>query len=160
MEFSAIMASPVGNLEIIGTETALEEIRFLGENGKVTDHIPQNLQEVVRQLNEYFSGNRKIFDVDLKPSGTDFQKRVWNELQHIPYGETISYAEMAKRLGNPKVIRAAASANGKNPIPIIIPCHRVIGSDGSLTGFSGGLERKKWLFEHENPPVQQLLFSK
>lgn len=158
MKSIAIIASPVGNLEITGTETALQEIRFLGEKGKVSDKIPDSLQEVVRQLNEYFLGNRKSFKLELDFGGTVFQKQVWNELIKIPFGKTISYLELAERLGNPKVIRAAASANGKNPIPILIPCHRVIGKNGSLTGFSGGLERKKWLLEHENPPVQQQLF--
>lgn len=158
MQLKAIIPSPVGNLEIIGSESALQEIGFLGDTKKISPEIPEGLQEIVQQLNEYFFGNRKTFDLELHPSGTDFQNRVWNELTKIPFGKTISYLDLAKNLGNPKVIRAAASANGKNPIPIIIPCHRVIGSDGSLTGFSGGLDRKKWLLEHENPPVQQQLF--
>jgi methylated-DNA-[protein]-cysteine S-methyltransferase len=110
------------------------------------------------QLSEYFEGNRTQFDVKLNPKGTDFQKRVWVQLQEIPFNKTISYQEMANRLGDPKVIRAAASANGKNPIAIIIPCHRVIGSDGSLTGYASGLHRKKWLLAHENPVKQQSLF--
>ena len=94
----------------------------------------------------------------LSPEGTEFQKKVWSELLNIPYGKTATYQQMANTLGDPKVIRAAASANGKNPISIVIPCHRVIGSDGSLTGYAGGLHRKKWLLEHENPSAQQSLF--
>ncbi|MCK5677367.1 MAG: methylated-DNA--[protein]-cysteine S-methyltransferase, partial [Flavobacteriaceae bacterium] len=98
------------------------------------------------------------FDLKLNPQGTDFQQNVWNELQRIPYGKTTSYLDQSKKMGNVKAIRAIASANGKNPIWIIIPCHRVIGSDGSLTGYAGGLWRKKWLLEHENPTKQTSLF--
>ena len=110
------------------------------------------------QLQEYFEGNRTHFDLKLNPQGTDFQKRVWEELSQILFGKTTSYLQMAKNLGDPKVIRAAASANGKNPIAILIPCHRVIGSDQSLTGYAGGIWRKKWLLEHESPVTQHTLF--
>jgi methylated-DNA-[protein]-cysteine S-methyltransferase len=115
-------------------------------------------QRVKKQFEEYFNGTRKTFDIPLSPEGTEFQKKVWTELLNIPYGETTTYQQMANKLGDPKVIRAAASANGKNPISIVIPCHRVIGSDGSLTGYAGGLHRKKWLLEHESPSPQQSLF--
>ena len=108
------------------------------------------LKECTQQLNEYFHGKRIEFSLPLAPKGTDFQKIVWSELQRIPIGKTVTYMDMAKRLGDPKVIRAAGTANGKNPIAIIIPCHRVIGSDGSLTGYAGGLKRKQWLLEHES----------
>jgi methylated-DNA-[protein]-cysteine S-methyltransferase len=113
---------------------------------------------VVTQLNDYFEGKRTEFDVLLNPQGTDFQKKVWNGLLQIPYGKTMSYLELSKQLGDVKAIRAVASANGKNPLWIIIPCHRVIGTDGSLTGYAGGLWRKKWLLELENPSPQQTLF--
>ena len=112
----------------------------------------------VLQLKDYFSGIRTDFNFKLNPKGTDFQQKVWQELGNIPFGKTISYLDLAKKLGDPKVIRAAASANGKNPLWIVVPCHRVIGTDGSLTGYAGGLWRKKWLLEHENPTNQQSLF--
>jgi|TARA_R110002110_G_scaffold10501_2_gene51587 methylated-DNA-[protein]-cysteine S-methyltransferase len=116
------------------------------------------IENTIKQFEEYFDGKRTQFDLKLAPEGTEFQKKVWKQLQEIQYGKTMSYQQMANQLGNPKVIRAAASANGRNPISIVIPCHRVIGSDGSLTGYAGGLHRKKWLLEHESPVKQQSLF--
>ena len=110
------------------------------------------------QLNEYFEGKRTQFDLQLNPEGTDFQKKVWNLLQTIPYGKTMSYLQLSQQLGDVKAIRAVANANGRNPIWIIIPCHRVIGSNGSLTGYAGGLQRKQWLLDHESPYKQQSLF--
>jgi len=155
----AFINSPVGILELKGDEVGLASVLFIdSENGMVSEEIPTELKDTVVQLQEYFEGKRKDFNLKLSPEGTDFQKRVWSQLQDIPYGKTTSYQQMANQLGDPKVIRAAASANGKNPISIIIPCHRVIGSDGSLTGYAGGLRRKKWLLEHENPSPQQTLF--
>ncbi len=117
------------------------------------------MEDVAYQLQEYFDGTREIFTLELSPEGTDFQKGVWNELLNIPYGKTISYLELSKKLGDVKAIRAVAAANGQNPLWIVIPCHRVIGSDGSLTGYAGGLHRKKWLLEHESPAKQQRLFD-
>lgn len=125
---------------------------------KSSQKIPDYLKETTQQLLEYFDGKRTDFDLKLNPEGTDFQKKVWKELSKIPFGKTVSYLDIAKRLGDPKAIRAAASANGKNPLWIIVPCHRVIGSDGSLTGYAGGLWRKKWLLEHESPVKQVSLF--
>ena len=116
------------------------------------------MEDCVFQLQEYFDGKRKAFDIKLNPEGTDFQKKVWNRLLEILYGKTLSYLELSKQLGDVKAIRAVANANGKNPIWIIIPCHRVIGSDGSLTGYAGGLSRKQWLLEHESPYKQTSLF--
>jgi len=110
------------------------------------------------QLQEYFDGERQQFDLNLNPEGTAFQKKVWEALQHIPYGKTMTYLGLSQRLGDVKAIRAVANANGKNPLWIIVPCHRVIGSDGSLTGYAGGLHRKQWLLEHESPYKQQTLF--
>ena len=112
----------------------------------------------MQQLDAYFNGTRKEFDLQLDPEGTDFQKRVWKELLNVPFGKTRTYLEQSKKLGDIKAIRAVASANGKNPIAIIIPCHRILGSDGSLTGYASGLWRKKWLLEHEGMPRQGRLF--
>ncbi len=107
------------------------------------------LLQTILQLDEYFAGRRKQFSLPLSPAGTAFQQKVWQQLIQIPFAETITYLHVAKRLGNVKSIRAAASANGKNPLAIIIPCHRVVGADGKLTGYAGGLHRKQWLLEHE-----------
>jgi methylated-DNA-[protein]-cysteine S-methyltransferase len=107
------------------------------------------LPEAVRQLGEYFKGARRDFDLPLQMQGTEFQRRAWRSLMEIPYGETRSYGEQARLIGNPKASRAVGLANGRNPIAIVVPCHRVIGADGSLTGFGGGLERKRWLLAHE-----------
>jgi methylated-DNA-[protein]-cysteine S-methyltransferase len=107
------------------------------------------LREVARQLGEYFAGRRRVFDLPIRMEGTEFQRRAWRMLLEIPYGQTRSYGEQAKRIGNPNASRAVGLANGRNPIPIVVPCHRVIGADGSLTGFGGGIERKRWLLAHE-----------
>lgn len=156
---TVFVQTPVGFLEINGNSEGLSAVIFKDvETIEVSQKIPEELRDAVDQLQEYFKGKRKEFSLKLSPEGTDFQKRVWKQLQEIPFGKTTSYQQMANQLGDPKVIRAAASANGKNPISIIIPCHRVIGSDGSLTGYAGGLHRKKWLLEHESPSPQQSLF--
>jgi methylated-DNA-[protein]-cysteine S-methyltransferase len=149
--------SPLGITKIVGDENGITEISILSE-GEVSTKIPTELQEAVTQLNDYFDGNRQNFDFKLNPKGTDFQLKVWQELLTIPFGKTISYLDLSKRLGDVKAIRAVASANGKNPLWIVIPCHRVIGTDGSLTGYAGGLWRKKWLLEHESLAKQQSLF--
>jgi methylated-DNA-[protein]-cysteine S-methyltransferase len=154
--------SPIGAIELrFNSELELLAVEFK-ENEHPTnvasDSEFQEVNDVLIQLTEYFKGTRTEFSLKLAPQGTDFQKRVWKQLQEIPFGKTTSYQKMANELGDPKVIRAAASANGKNPISIIIPCHRVIGSDGSLTGYASGLHRKKWLLDHENPVKQQSLF--
>ncbi|NAS31749.1 methylated-DNA--[protein]-cysteine S-methyltransferase [Flavobacteriaceae bacterium R38] len=154
----AYLNTPVGTLRIKGDEQGITEIIFLNEDIPETTVFPEVLEDAVYQLKEYFEKKRTTFSFTINLQGTDFQKRVWRNLLNIPYGKTASYLDMAKRLGDPKVIRAAASANGKNPISIVIPCHRVIGSDGSLTGYGGGLHRKKWLLEHESPSPQQTLF--
>jgi len=153
-----IINTPLGFLEISGDKRGVSSINYLDKPKEVSEYVPEVLQTVVKQLNEYFEGSRSTFSVLLNPQGTDFQKRVWEKLCHIPFGKTVSYLDMAKELGDPKVIRAAASANGKNPISIIIPCYRVIGSDGSLTGYAGGLHRKKWLLNLESPVTQTSLF--
>ncbi|NGX83229.1 methylated-DNA--[protein]-cysteine S-methyltransferase [Aequorivita sp. KMM 9714] len=156
---TVFMQSPIGVIEIVGNSEGVSSILFKDDDSlAISETIPKELNDVVTQLQEYFEGKRSTFNVKISPKGTDFQKRVWNELLNIPFGKTLNYQQVANKLGDPKVIRAAASANGKNPISIIIPCHRVIGSDGSLTGYAGGLHRKKWLLEHENPSQQQSLF--
>ncbi|PCJ97616.1 MAG: cysteine methyltransferase [Flavobacteriaceae bacterium] len=154
----AFIQSPLGIAKLEGNADGLASISILNNENKTTGIIPEVLEDAVYQLNEYFEGKRTNFSLSLNPQGTDFQKRVWTELQNIPYGKTISYLDLSKKLGDVKAIRAAASANGKNPLWIVIPCHRVIGSDGSLTGYAGGLHRKKWLLEHESPVKQQSLF--
>ena len=150
--------TPIGTAKIVGDENGICAVSVVDDIIETSIEIPECLQNCVLQLDEYFKGTRKEFNLKLNPKGTDFQKRVWNELLLVPYGKTRSYLEQSKQLGDVKAIRAVASANGKNPIWIIIPCHRIIGSDGSLTGYAGGLWRKKWLLEHENPSAQQSLF--
>ena len=147
--------SPVGRLVLTGRKK-LESISF--EQSKTRVEPAQNWQEdpsffktIVTQLDEYFAGSRTTFGVDMELIGTDFQQTVWHELARVPYGTTVSYGELAARIGNPKACRAVGLANGKNPIPIIIPCHRVIGKDGSLTGFGGGMEVKQTLPDLERP---------
>jgi methylated-DNA-[protein]-cysteine S-methyltransferase len=153
----AYYKTPIGTAKIVGNEFGISSITVLDDEIETTE-IPLPLKKCVQQLEEYFKGKRTVFDIKLNPQGTDFQKKVWNELLNIPYGKTRTYLEQTKKLGDIKAIRAVASANGKNPIWIIIPCHRVIGSNGSLTGYAGGIWRKKWLLEHENPVKQQTLF--
>jgi len=155
----AVIQTPLGMASLKGDNDGLSTITVLDSNTvEVTAIIPEVLEDAVYQLREYFEGNRKVFDLELNPEGTDFQRRVWKKLLEIPFGKTCSYLELSKRLGDVKAIRAVAAANGKNPLWIIVPCHRVIGSDGSLTGYAGGLHRKKWLLEHESPVKQGLLF--
>jgi methylated-DNA-[protein]-cysteine S-methyltransferase len=120
-----------------------------GMNDWQEDASAGPLPQAVRQLGEYFAGSRREFDLPLRPNGTEFQRRVWRALTEIPYGETWSYGELAKRIGNPNASRAVGLANGRNPIALVVPCHRVIGADGSLTGYGGGLPRKQWLLAHE-----------
>jgi len=155
---TCIIKSPLGYTKISGDANGISSVIVLNSEEKITDIVPVELEDCVMQLNEYFEGTRTQFDLKLNPEGTDFQKTVWNQLEQIPYGKTVSYLDLSKQLGDVKAIRAVANANGKNPLWIIIPCHRVIGSDGSLTGYAGGLHRKQWLLEHENPYKQQSLF--
>jgi methylated-DNA-[protein]-cysteine S-methyltransferase len=158
MEDVAFINTPLGIAKITGSSEGLSSIIVLDSEEPLTDIIPESLEDAVYQMNEYFEGIRTEFQLDLNPEGTEFQKKVWLELQNIPYGRTASYMELSKLIGDPKAIRAVGSANGRNPLWIIVPCHRVIGSDGSLTGYAGGLHRKKWLLEHESPHKQQSLF--
>jgi methylated-DNA-[protein]-cysteine S-methyltransferase len=152
---TAYMDSPLGVLEITGSHGVVFSISFQDKPQKPVARIPPSLKNAVIQLEEYFSGKRKKFDLHLQPNGSTFQRHVWDELLKIPFGKTISYVQLARQLGDEKTIRAAASANAKNPIGIVIPCHRVIGSNSDLVGYAGGLWRKQWLLDHENG--QQLL---
>lgn len=155
---TAYIQTPLGIAKIEGDETGLNAITVLDEGEELTTVIPEVLEDAVYQLQEYFDGKRETFNLELNPDGTDFQKRVWGGLLKLPYGKTVSYLDLSRTLGDVKAIRAVAAANGKNPLWIVFPCHRVIGSDGSLTGYAGGLHRKKWLLDHENPVKQQSLF--
>jgi len=154
---TAYIQTPIGTAELIGDESGLASITVLDDK-KPIGIFPEVLKDAVKQFQEYFNGDRTVFDLKLNPSGTDFQKKVWDALLKIPFGKTISYLELSKQLGDAKAIRAVASANGKNPLWIVVPCHRVIGTNGSLTGYAGGLHRKKWLLEHESPAKQTTLF--
>ena len=154
---TAYIKTPLGIATIIGDENGISVIS-VSDEGEISKIIPTILQDAVSQLNDYFEGKRNDFDFKLNPKGTDFQQKVWKGLLEIPFGKTCSYMDLSKILGDVKAIRAVASANGKNPLWIVVPCHRVIGTDGSLTGYAGGLWRKKWLLEHENPTTQQSLF--
>jgi methylated-DNA-[protein]-cysteine S-methyltransferase len=153
--------SPLGPLLLAGDDSSLREIRFVnGRHPAKADPEwivnPKPLQETIRQLQAYFAGDLEIFDLSLVPVGTAFQLNVWKKLCDIPYGETISYGELARRIGNPKASRAVGLANGSNPIPIIVPCHRVIGSNGNLTGYGGGLPIKEKLLALERRQLRLL----
>ena len=146
------LATPIGPLRLVGNGRALTAIRFVvGERVRPPDLVEDRapFREAVRQLEAYFAGRLRRFDLSLEPGGTPFQTSVWEALRAIPYGETTSYRELAIRVGRPRAVRAVGAANGRNPLPIVIPCHRVIGSDGSLTGFGGGLAVKRALLELE-----------
>ena len=155
---SCYIDTPLGHAKIVGDKNGIASVSILNTQEELSEIIPEVLLECVTQLKGYFKNKRKIFDLKLNPEGTIFQKKVWNQLETIPYGKTISYLELSKQLGDVKVIRAAANANGKNPLWIIVPCHRVIGTDGSLKGYAGGLHRKQWLLNHESEYKQQSLF--
>lgn len=146
---TAYYHSLIGCLEIAGTEAGIARIGFVAHEHCVEDRIPDALAVCVQQLDEYFQGTRTTFSVDLAPRGTDFQQRVWRALLTIPYGQTTTYQQMAAALANPHGSQAVGRANGANPIAILIPCHRVIGRKGQLTGYAGGLWRKEWLLRHE-----------
>ncbi|MEP6261174.1 MAG: methylated-DNA--[protein]-cysteine S-methyltransferase [Gillisia sp.] len=158
MKVTTIFNTPLGSAAISGNEEGISSIKILDKAQPESNNIPEILIPAVEQLSAYFKGELENFTLKTNPEGTPFQKKVWNALTQIPFGNTMSYLELSKLLGDVKAIRAVAAANGKNPLWIVVPCHRVIGSDGSLTGYAGGLWRKKWLLEHEYPPVQQSLF--
>ena len=152
--------SPIGILEIKGNEEGIQTITYLEEDALALKENLKTaeLKKCILQLDEYFAGNRKEFTLKLNPQGTEFQQKVWEALLKVSFNTTKSYLQQSKIVGDVKAIRAVGTANGKNPISIIIPCHRIIGSDGSLTGYAGGIWRKKWLLEHESGYKQGSLF--
>ena len=157
MSCYSYIESPVGTLLLTGDGKRLHEILFPNKDRRpdaTAEQRAEPFREVARQLTAYFEGTLQKFDLELAPQGTPFQLQVWEELQRIPYGETISYGDLAQRVGNPSASRAVGAANGRNPIPIVIPCHRVIGASGSLTGFGGGLATKRALLELERQSRQ------
>jgi methylated-DNA-[protein]-cysteine S-methyltransferase len=147
--YTSYYSSPVGTLKIACTDQHVQAVIFLDDHEIAGNDEHLLLQTCRHQLDEYFTGQRKEFDLPLEQPGTGFQQKVWQLLLKIPFGKTVSYNELSKQYGDIKAIRAVASANGKNNLAIIVPCHRVIGSNQSLTGYAGGLWRKKWLLEHE-----------
>jgi methylated-DNA-[protein]-cysteine S-methyltransferase len=152
-QFEHIYTSPIGRIKIVADTDCIQAITFIDDSVSTSNNegidSPAVIHQCIDELIDYFNGSRTQFTVPIHQSGTDFQQKVWKELYEVPYAKTMSYAELAKKLGDTKVIRAAASANGKNKIAIIVPCHRIIGSDSSLTGYAWGLARKKWLLQHE-----------
>ena len=148
------LETPIGRLLLVGDEGGLRRIEFpsADQDERIEPewrHDRRHLDVAIEQLRAYFAGERLVFDVLLAARGTEFRQKVWAQLVRIPYAETISYGELARRIGEPRASRAVGAANGANPIPIIVPCHRVIGANGTLTGFSGGLSIKQWLLDHE-----------
>lgn len=158
-KYYAYYDSPIGLLEIISTDDSILSIMFVEKKEIITEK-PYILEKACMELDEYFSGKRKVFDLKLTLSGTDFQKRVWKELIKIPCGDVVTYKSMSQRIGNEKAVRAVGNANGKNIISIVVPCHRVIGSNGKLTGYAGGIWRKKWLLEFEKSTVKNSSVNK
>ena len=150
-KFVSYLKSPIGQLKLIADKNFINSILFVFNNTEMEVENSNEILEICKkQLNEYFAGERKEFDVKTNQDGTEFQQRVWDELWKIPHGKTVSYNYIAERVGGKNMMRAVGSANGKNQISIIVPCHRVIGSDGSLTGYAGGMWRKEWLLKHED----------
>jgi len=159
MFHTTTMSSPVGELRLIAGDNGLRAILWGAEDAEriasidgaeLVEESTPVLDAAVSQLAEYFAGTRRDFDLPLDPAGTPFQQSAWMVLRTIPYGETISYGQQAKQLGDPNKARAVGAANGKNPLSIVVPCHRVVGSNGHLTGFAGGLDVKSWLLDHEH----------
>lgn len=156
---TATVRTPLGIARMQGDKDGISLLRLETDTDQeISPEIPQELALCATELQAYFDGGLREFSFPLNPQGTAFQKRVWKELLQIPYGKTVSYLELAQKTGDPKAVRAVAAANAKNPVWIAIPCHRVIGSDGSLTGYAGGIRRKEWLLTHEGAIRQQSLF--
>lgn len=145
----AVLKSPVGYLEIAEENNTIIYIHFIDQFVEIEENNSFYLRKCIEQLNNYFLGKLLIFDLKLNPSGTDFQKNIWKEVSKIPFGSTKTYQEIADAVGDPGAVRAVGNANSHNPIPIIIPCHRVVGSNGKLTGYAGGIDKKDWLLQHE-----------
>jgi len=149
----AYYSSPIGTIEITGNEEGINTLYFIDAKKTTSTKTHPFLKDCIQQLDEYFNSTRKEFNLKLNPEGTEFRKRVWDKLVKIPYGKTKSYLDIAKQMGDANANRAVGNANAKNPISIIVPCHRVIGNDGDLVGYGGGLWRKEWLLNHENSVV-------
>jgi methylated-DNA-[protein]-cysteine S-methyltransferase len=152
-EYKAYFQSEIGLLEIVGTEESIRAVNFVegevGNEDMPQPDLPPVMSACLAQFDDYFHGGRREFTLKLEPAGTDFQKAIWRQLLTIPYGQTVSYLDIARQVSNEKAVRAVGAANGQNPIAIIVPCHRVVGSNGQLTGYGGGLWRKAWLLNHE-----------
>jgi methylated-DNA-[protein]-cysteine S-methyltransferase len=148
MNYYGLVESPIGWIEIEGSESEILSLRFVDQPRIEFTNCPV-VEAAIRQISEYFAGSRRAFDLPLAMHGTAFQRLVWDHLLIIPFGRTITYQEIAQAIGKPQAVRAVGTANARNPISIIVPCHRVIGSDGSLTGYGGGIWRKEWLLRHE-----------
>jgi methylated-DNA-[protein]-cysteine S-methyltransferase len=151
-------SSPVGELAIRSEGDSITAVEYLQDLNKQPEHITPVIQQCMQELDEYFVQRRKFFDVNLKLIGTDFQQKVWTQLLEIPYGKTTYYADIAVKVGDLNAVRAVGLANGQNPIAILVPCHRVIGKDGSMIGYGGGLDRKEWLLRHEGALNQLEIF--
>lgn len=157
--FSKYINSPIGYLHVQSNDCAVTAISFSNEKKENSSPCPEILNQATKQLYEYFNGSRNEFQLPLNPEGTEFQKMIWNYIQEVGYGQTSSYLNIAIKSGSKTNTRAVGMANGKNPIPIIIPCHRIVGSNGKLTGYAGGLDKKRWLLHHEmlfSPKPNQL----
>ncbi len=142
--------SPIGNIEIVADSDSVVELSFTDEKGTdLAADAPEILKEALKQIEEYFQGSRRSFTLKLNAQGTEFQKKVWQQLTQVPYGKTAGYGDIALAVGNHKASRAVGGANNKNRIAIVIPCHRIVGADGSMTGYAGGIWRKEWLLQHE-----------
>jgi methylated-DNA-[protein]-cysteine S-methyltransferase len=159
--YKAYYRSAIGWLELIAGGEAIKALNFIDDSAELETTaqagLPAVMSDCLTQLDEYFRKERRVFSLKLEPEGTDFQKAVWRQLLTIPYGQTVSYLAIAQQIGNEKAVRAVGAANGQNKISIIIPCHRVIGSGGQLTGYGGGLWRKEWLLAHEAEPIASQL---
>jgi len=147
--FYTTIETPIGFLTLKSDNEYLLSVEFVDHFNNRGNEIPEILKDVTLQIQEYFKGERKKFYLNTKPVGTPFQQKIWELVKNVPYGTTVSYLDIARLSGSEKNTRAVGMANGKNPVPIIIPCHRVIGTAGKLTGYAGGLERKQWLLRHE-----------
>lgn len=151
--YTAYYSSPIGLIEITGNEDGIATVLFLENKNNPSTKIHPSLKECIYQLDEYFTGIRKEFGLKLNPQGSEFRKKVWNKLLEVPFGKTNSYLDISLKLGDANATRAVGNANGKNPICIIVPCHRIIGSSGKLVGYSGKLWRKEWLLNHEKSVI-------
>jgi len=152
-QYTQIYHSPIGIIKIVADDFCIEELIFIEDAAlnqiEISPTAPEVINQCIDELIEYFAGKRKQFSVAINQAGTEFQQKVWKELYEVPFSKTLSYGELAKKMGDPNLVRAAANANGKNKIAIIVPCHRIVGSDRSLVGYAWGKARKKWLLQHE-----------